>query len=581
MSTDSRETYLAVGVGRKSDPRRWMALIVLLFAAVLDLVDVTIVNVALPTIQRDLGASYEAVQWVLAGYTLAFALGLITGGRLGDIYGRKRVFLVGVAGFALGSTLCGLAPTPEVLVASRVLQGAMAAVMIPQVVSIIQATFPPGQRGAAFGAYGAVAGLASAAGPLIGGLLIRADLMGLGWRPIFLVNVPVGLFALIAAALVVRESRSEHPLRLDLAGVAIVTVGLLLLVFPLVEGRNLGWPAWTFASMGASVPILAAFALWERHKAVKDGSPLVPPGLFGERAFVAGLLVNLIFFLGVGSFFLVLALHLQIGLGFTPLHAGLTILPFSLGGVVASGISVQLAPKVGRRVLAAGALLMAMGMAGLIFAFSLFGTETGTWKMLPALLVAGFGMGLILPPLADVILAGVPSDDAGAASGVLSSTNQLGNAVGVAIAGVIFFGLLASQASASAAAVAPQIRADLERAGMPASVQGRIVREFETCFQDRASEKDPSAVPPSCRPAEKSGAQGRILPGTERRMEHAIASAADSARERDFTTSIERTLRWEVGAFVAVFFLTFFLPEKPRPETPERPSNRVKEGARR
>jgi EmrB/QacA subfamily drug resistance transporter len=581
MNTDSRETCLAGAVGRKSAPRRWMALIVLLLAAVLDLVDVTIVNVAVPTIQRDLGASYEAIQWVLAGYTLAFALGLITGGRLGDILGRKRVFLAGVAGFALGSALCGLSPSPGMLVASRVLQGAMAAVMIPQVVSIIQANFPLGERGAAFGAYGAVAGLASAAGPLIGGLLIRADLFDLGWRPIFLVNVPVALLALVAAALVVRESKSEHPLRLDLGGVAIVTVGLLLLVYPLVVGRDLGWPAWTFASMAASAPVLAAFALWERHKAVKDGSPLVPPGLFGERAFVAGLLVNLIFFLGVGSFFLVLALHLQVGLGFTPLQAGLTILPFSLGGVVASGISVQLAPKVGRWVLAAGALLMAAGVVGLILAFSLYGTGTGTWEMLPALLVAGFGMGLILPPLADVILAGVPSDDAGAASGVLSSTNQLGNAVGVAIVGVIFFGLLASQASPSAA-VAPQIRADLERAGAPASAQGRIVREFENCFRDRAAEKDPSAVPPSCQRAEKSGAQGSISPGTERRVERAMVSAADSARERDFTASIERTLRWEVGAFVAVFLLTFFLPEKPRPETPERPPNRSKkEGPRR
>jgi hypothetical protein len=264
------------------------------------------------------------------------------------------------------------------------------------------------------------------------------------------------------------------------------------------------------------------------------------------------------------------------------LHAGLTILPFSLGGVVASGVSVQLAPRTGRWVLAAGALLMAAGVAGLIVSFSIFGIKTGTWEMLPTLLVAGFGMGLILPPLADVILAGVPSDDAGAASGVLSSTNQLGNSVGVAIVGVIFFGLLASQASPSAAAVAPQIRADLERAGAPASAQGRIVREFENCFRDRAAEKDPSAVPPSCQRAEKSGAQGSISPGTERRVERAMVSAADSARERDFTASIERTLRWEVGAFVAVFLLTFFLPEKPRPETPERPPNRSKkEGPRR
>jgi MFS family permease len=468
------------------------------------------------------------------------------------------------------------------LVASRALQGAMAAVMIPQVISIIQASFPPGERGAAFGAYGAVAGLASAAGPLIGGLLIRGDLFGLGWRQVFLVNVPVGLLALVTAALVVRESRSEHPLRLDLAGVAIVTLGLLLLVYPVVEGRDLGWPAWTFASMVASVPVLIVFAFWERRKAQKDGSPLVPPALFRERAFVAGLLVNLIFFLGVGSFFLVLALHLQIGLGFTPLHAGLTILPFSLGGVVASGISVQLAPKVGRWVLAAGALLMAAGVAGLIFAFSTFGMGTGTWEMLPALLAAGFGMGLILPPLVDVILAGVPVGDAGAASGVLSSTNQLGNAVGVAIIGVIFFGLLASQASASADAVVAKMYADLQQAGVPVAAQDQIVEEFEACFRDRATQKDPSVMPPSCRQLEEQKSAARFSPGTMRRVEHAIGSAAVEARKRDFTASIERTLYWEVGAFLAVFLLTFFLPEKPRPETLEQPPAKArKKGGQR
>jgi hypothetical protein len=219
---------------------------------------------------------------------------------------------------------------------------------------------------------------------------------------------------------------------------------------------------------------------------------------------------------------------------------------------------------------------MAAGVAGLILAFSSFGIRTGTWEMLPALLVAGFGMGLILPPLADVILASVTNGDAGAASGVLSSTNQLGNAVGVAIVGVIFFGLLASQASASTEAVAPQIRADLGRAGVPVSAQEQIVREFETCFRELAAEKDPSAVPPSCRRDEKPEAEGRTLPGTERRMEHAMVSVADLARERDFTVSIERTLRWEVGAFLAVFLLTFLLPEKPLPQMPGQSPEEVR-----
>jgi predicted MFS family arabinose efflux permease len=416
---------------------------------------------------------------------------------------------------------------------------------------------------------------------LIGGLLIRGDLFGLGWRPIFLVNVPVGLLAIIAAALVVRESSSEHPLRLDLVGVAIVTLGLLLFVYPLVEGRDLGWPVWTIASMVASVPVLLLFAFWERRKVRKDGSPLVPPALFRERTFVVGLLVNLIFFLGVGSFFLVLALHLQKGLGFTPLHAGLNILPFSLGGVVASGISVQLAPKVGRWVLAAGALVMAAGTAGLILVFSAFGTQVGSWEMLPALLVAGFGMGLILPPLTDVTLAGVLVGDAGAASGVLSSTNQLGNAVGVAIIGVIFFGLLASQASSSADAVASKVSDDLQQTGVPVATQDKVVKTFRACFRDRAAEKDPSAVSPSCRQTEEQKRLARSSPTTVRRVQDAVSSAAVEARERDFTASIRRTLYWEVGAFLGVFLLVFLLPEKPRLKTFEQPPTKAaKRGGR-
>jgi hypothetical protein len=265
------------------------------------------------------------------------------------------------------------------------------------------------------------------------------------------------------------------------------------------------------------------------------------------------------------------------GLGFTPLHAGLTILPFSLGGVVASSISVQLAPKVGRRVLAAGSLLMAAGVAGLILVFSAFGTQVGTWEMLPALLVAGFGMGLILPPLADVILAGVPVGDAGSASGVLSSTNQLGNAVGVAIIGVIFFGLLASQAPASADAVVPKVRADLQQAGVPVSAQDRIVEEFEACFRERATEKDPSVVPPSCRQTEEQKSVARLSPRTIKRVEDAMGSAAVEARALDFAASIERTLYWEVGAFLAVFLLVFLLPEKLRPQTFEQPPAKAAE----
>jgi len=297
MSTPSATTQDPRAAAEDGDPRRWVALAVVLVAGFMQLVDISIVNVAIPSIQRDLDATYSQIQWVLAGYQLAFAVTLITGGRLGDIFGRKRLFMLGMAGFTLASALCGLAQSPGMLVGSRFLQGVMGAVMFPQILSVIQVTFPPRERGTAFGIFGATIGLATITGPLVGGLLIEGDLLGLGWRPIFLVNVPIGIGALVAAALYLRESRAPRALRLDPAGVGLATAGLLLLVYPLVQGRDLGWPAWTFASMAASVLVLAAFAAWERRKKAADGSPLVDLDLFRQRAFVAGVLVAAIFFM--------------------------------------------------------------------------------------------------------------------------------------------------------------------------------------------------------------------------------------------------------------------------------------------
>ncbi len=350
----------------EADPRRWIALAIVLTAAFMQLVDISIVNVAIPSVQRNLDATYSQVQWVLAGYQLAFAVTLITGGRLGDIFGRKRMFILGMAGFTLASALCGLAQSPGMLIASRVLQGLMGAIMFPQVLSVIQVSFPPRERATALGIFGATIGVATIAGPLVGGLLIQANLLGLDWRPIFLVNVPIGIASLTAAAFLLRESRSADARRLDLGGVALVTAGLLLLVYPLVQGRELGWPRWTFLSMAASVPVLALFALYERRKKRRDGSPLVDLDLFRQRPFVSGLLLSLIFFMGISAFFLTFTIYLQIGLGFTALHAGLTTVPFAIFSAIASGASVRLAPRLGTRVLHLGTLLLTSGMGAVI-----------------------------------------------------------------------------------------------------------------------------------------------------------------------------------------------------------------------
>ncbi|MGH2947868.1 MAG: MFS transporter [Solirubrobacteraceae bacterium] len=421
------------------DPRRWIALGVLLLAAAIDLVGTTVATLALPVIGDDLGAGEAALEWIIAGYGLAFALGLITGGRLGDVFGRRRVLLIGLAGFTAASTLCGLAPTPAVLVAARVAQGGFAALMIPQVLSIISASFPPEDRAKAFGLFGATAGVATVVGPLLGGVLLNVDLFG--WRSIFLINVPLGLATIAAARAVVRESRSETPPRLDLAGAALLTVALVLLLLPLIEGRQLGWPAWTLAALAASIPALGVFAVHQRRRELRGASPLVPPSLFRQRAFAGGTLAALAFFSGPPALLFVTAITLQ-GLGFSPLHTALTFVPLSLASVPAAGASVALAPRLGRLLPLGGALVVALGIAGLLLAVHLTGAALTTWTLLPGMVITGLGLGLVAPTLMDVVLAGVDPRDAGSASGALNTALQLGGAIGVALIGVVFYGAL-------------------------------------------------------------------------------------------------------------------------------------------
>jgi len=541
-----------------ADPRRWVALAVVLTAGFMQLVDISIVNVAIPSIQRDLDATYSQIQWVLAGYQLAFAIMLITGGRLGDIYGRKRMFMIGMAGFTLASALCGLAQSPSMLIASRVLQGLFGAVMFPQILSVIQVTFPPRERATAFGMFGATIGLATITGPLVGGLLIEANLLGLEWRPIFLVNVPIGIAALAFATRFLAESKAPRALRLDLVGVAIVTAGLLLLVFPLVQGRDVDWPPWTFLSMAAAVPVLAGFALYERRKKARDGSPLVDLDLFRQPSFVPGLALAAIFFMGIPAFFLTFSLWLQIGLGFSPLHAGLTGVPFAVGSALASAASVRLVPTLGRRILSVGSLLLVAGMGTLIWTVDRYGGAVHSWQLLPALLLCGLGLGCVIAPLVNVILAGIRGQDAGAASGVLTTVQQVGGAVGVALIGVIFFGLLGSQAAGVADDVLGGLQRDLQGAGVPPAVTRQIEAGFRTCFEDRANAKDPSAVPASCARAQ---AQGQAQGQGQEQIGRVVAATADAARREDFSKAFQRSLLFEVAVYLVCFLLVFLLPD--------------------
>lgn len=425
---------------------RWVALFVILAAEVMDLLDALVTTIAAPTIRQELGGSESLVQWLSAGYTLAMAVGLITGGRLGDLYGRKRMFLIGASGFTLASLLCGLAVSPEMLIASRVLQGLFGAVLIPQGLGLIKEMFPPQELGKAFGLFGPVMAIGSVGGPVLAGWLVDADLFGTGWRMIFLINLPLGLAAVLAAARFLPEFRLSNATRLDLPGVALVSAAAFLLIFPLIQGREEGWPAWTFVSMAAAVVVFALFGRYESRRARSGRDPLVTPSLFRKRAFTGGLLAGLSFFAGLTGFGLVFSLYTQMGLGFTPLEAGLAALPQALGGVVGFGVAMAgLQERLGRGLMQIGTVVMAAGAAVLALTIHLTSLDVTTWQLAPGLALVGIGMGMTMAPFFDIVLAGVEPHESGSASGTLTGVQQLGGAFGTAVLGTLFFNLLASE----------------------------------------------------------------------------------------------------------------------------------------
>ncbi len=414
------------------------ALLVVLFGTFMDLLDATIVSVAAPAIAQDLGASDAQIQWTIAAYVLTLGTGLVTGGRLGDQYGRKRLFMIGLAGFMVTSASCALAADPGMLIGMRAAQGIAAGVMVPQVFGIIRGSFAPGERAKAFGAYGAVQGLAAVAGPLLGGLLVEADLFGLGWRTIFWINVPVSVVALVLGAKVLPESRSASSARLDLLGAVLAASGIFLLLLPIIQTETWGWTWVSGVLLAAGLAVLAIFVTYERHLAAHGREPVLDPALLRIRAFSGGLCASILFFGGIGSFFLTLSVYLQNGTGRTAWETGLVILPYAIGSIVTSGLGVALAARAGRALLISGALTVAVSQL-LLWLVIKDGSDPGYWPLAAALLVGGLGLGLAAPILVSVVLAGVPGRNAGAAGGVLSTVDQIGGAVGIAVLGTIFF----------------------------------------------------------------------------------------------------------------------------------------------
>ncbi|EME52528.1 major facilitator transporter [Amycolatopsis decaplanina DSM 44594] len=409
-----------------------------LLATFMGQIDMFIVNVASPPIQADLGASFGQIQFVIDGYVIAYAAGMVTGGKLGDRFGRKKVFQYGVAAFTVASLLCALCPTANLLIVARVVQGAAAAVLMPQVLSIIQGTFARQRdRQRAIGAYGSVIGLGVVAGLIGGGLLLNVDVAGLEWRTIFLINVPIGLLILLAAPSTVRESRSEVTARLDMVGTVLTASVLPILLIPLSLGPEHGWPLWIWVCFAAAALLTAVLFRYENRLAARGGDPLLPARVLRGRGFPASMATVTVFFAGNAGYFLVLTYYLQSALNLDPLATGVVFVPLGVGFAVASVAGRRLAERYGTRVLITGALLMFASFLPMPFIVQA-GTSTQAVALAATIGLSGIGQGLVVSPLVGIAMAQVPADLTGAGSGVLNTVTQAAMAVGIAGIGTVY-----------------------------------------------------------------------------------------------------------------------------------------------
>jgi predicted MFS family arabinose efflux permease len=413
--------------------RRWWALASVAAAQFLAVVDAFIVNVALPSIRADLHADAAEIQAVVAVYQIAYAALLITGGRLGDIVGRKRVFIAGVLGFTLASLWCGLSGSPAMLIFARAAQGGAAAMMVPQVLATIHTLFPDGARARAFAIFGVAIGLGAAVGFMLGGWPVSLNLAGLGWRSIFCINMPIGIGIAVAAAALMPSMPRTANTRMDLRGAAALFAGLIGLLVPMMFGHELGWPWWLWLAIAAGGAVLVCFVWLQRVVEQRGGMPLIDLALLEDRVFVAGIGATFCFFLGNLSFYFVLTLYLQNGLGLSPFDAALTVMPLAFAFVAGS--------RLGGGRLIEGCVVQGIGLAAMAL---LVGTSVSpgmTMLMLP-LTIFGYGQGMVLAPLFSVVLTQVRQVHAGSGAGMLATTQQVANGTGVVVVGAAYFATL-------------------------------------------------------------------------------------------------------------------------------------------
>jgi MFS family permease len=429
---------------RTGYPRRWRALPVLLVATFMALFDLFVVNVAAPSIQSSLHSGTAALELVVGGYSFTYAAGMVIGGRLGDLHGHRRLFVIGMGSFAAASALCGLSTTASELVVARLAQGAAAAMMVPQVLAAITAIFPAHERARALSWFGLTIGLGAVAGQVLGGALLRLDVAHLGWRAIFLVNVPIGAVVAPLAWKLLPHTRSDKAVHIDVVGAvgSAATVGLALI--PLVLGRTEGWPVWTWLSFALVAPAAFALITHQHRLAAGGGQPLLDLTLFESRTFAAGSAVNAAFFAGFGGFILALTLALQAGWQLTPLATGMTYLPLGIAFASASMLGRGLTAKYGARAIVRGMATSLAGYLSLLGLLLIDGTHTTPIDMALPLILVGIGNGLTIPSLIGSVLATINPLHGGIAAGMLSTAQQFASAAGVALTGVVFFGVVGS-----------------------------------------------------------------------------------------------------------------------------------------
>ena len=420
----------------------WRPVAVVLVGAFMALLDTTIVTVALPTIRTGLYASPATLEWVVSAYALAYGFTLIPAGRAGDRFGHKPLFLTGLTIFTLASAACGLSQNQGEIVAARAIQGIGAGIFYPAIAAIIQLSFTGSQRSKAFSALGATIGVSIALGPLLGGLIIAGAGAHDGWRWVFLVNLFIGAVALPMAARQLPRARSRIRRQFDPAGLCLLSAGLLLLLIPLVEGEQVGWPAWCYASFGGCVVAFALLAWWEVRAERRGEDPLLKPSLLAQPSFSAGAIFAVVYFAGFTSVFFTISILWQEGLARNALMTGLVAVPFSFGSLASAATSDKLSARMGRMVLVTGCAMAGIGLALAALVVHLTAPVPDGWYLVGPLLLAGLGNGMVIAPNQDFVLARVPTQDAGTASGILSTAQRLGSAIGIAVIGTVLFGTL-------------------------------------------------------------------------------------------------------------------------------------------